>query len=289
MELGTPPRPGLGGSYATALVARGRGETEDPAVDLNYFLGIDGATNKLVADFEEGAGGTNPSQNHPVYGGTTITTGTWHHVAATYDGTTWKLYLDGVLDGELAVGQPPAAAGNQYASIGAALTSTGAPDGFFDGALDETRIWNRALSQAEIQAGINQELTTGSGLVARWGLNEGIGTAIHDFLASPADGSILGTSYTWAGGAPFNTPVPVTISGNAGVAGATLSYTDGTPKTATADGSGLYSLQVSYNWSGTVTPSKAGYSFLPAVKTYTNVNNEYDRPGLYCLCRTLTY
>ncbi len=50
-----------------------------------------------------------------------------------------------------------------------------------------------------------------------------------------------------------------TISRNAGVAGATLSFTDGAPKTITADGSGNYSFQVPINWSGTVTPSKAGY------------------------------
>ena len=30
----------------------------------------------------------------------------WHHAAATYDGSTWNLYLDGVLDGTLAVGRP---------------------------------------------------------------------------------------------------------------------------------------------------------------------------------------
>jgi uncharacterized repeat protein (TIGR01451 family) len=62
-----------------------------------------------------------------------------------------------------------------------------------------------------------------------------------------------------------------TISGNAGVAGATLNYTDGSPKTATADGSGAYSFTVSYNWSGTVTPSKTGYSFSPTSTSYTNV------------------
>ena len=65
--------------------------------------------------------------------------------------------------------------------------------------------------------------------------------------------------------------VMVTISGYAGVAGATLSYTDGTPKTATADDAGLYSFDVSYNWSGTVTPSNTGYDFMPASRTYTNV------------------
>jgi len=67
------------------------------------------------------------------------------------------------------------------------------------------------------------------------------------------------------------TPITFTISGNAGVAGATLSYTDGTPKTATADGAGAYSFTVSYNWSGTVTPSKTGYTFTPTNAVYANV------------------
>ncbi len=67
------------------------------------------------------------------------------------------------------------------------------------------------------------------------------------------------------------TAITYTISGNAGKAGATLSYTDGTSKTATADGSGNYSFTVSYNWSGTVTPSYTGYTFSPVNRTYTNV------------------
>ena len=61
-----------------------------------------------------------------------------------------------------------------------------------------------------------------------------------------------------------------TISGNAGVAGATLTYTGGSA-TATADGSGNYSFTVPSNWSGTVTPSLAGYAFTPVNIIYTNV------------------
>lgn len=67
--------------------------------------------------------------------------------------------------------------------------------------------------------------------------------------------------------------VQYVISGNAGVAGAILSYTDGTPKTATANGSGNYSFSISSNWSGTVTPSEAGYIFSPVNRTYTNVTS----------------
>ena len=64
---------------------------------------------------------------------------------------------------------------------------------------------------------------------------------------------------------------PHSISGNAGVAGVTLSYMDGAGKVVTTDASGNYSLIVSYNWSGTVTPTKTGYTFIPTSKTYTNV------------------
>jgi hypothetical protein len=59
-----------------------------------------------------------------------------------------------------------------------------------------------------------------------------------------------------------------TISGNAGVAGATLNYSGGS---TTADGSGNYALQVPSGWAGTVTPSKTGYVFSPSSKTYSNV------------------
>ncbi|MDO9300243.1 MAG: hypothetical protein Q7T89_02630, partial [Anaerolineales bacterium] len=58
----------------------------------------------------------------------------------------------------------------------------------------------------------------------------------------------------WSGDAAY------TISGNAGIGGATLKYTDGTPKNVTADDSGNYSLTVPSDWSGSVTPYKVGYA-----------------------------
>jgi peptidyl-Lys metalloendopeptidase len=65
-----------------------------------------------------------------------------------------------------------------------------------------------------------------------------------------------------------SSPTGYIISGNAGVGGATLTYTGGS---TTANGSGLYSFSVSSGWSGTVTPSKTGYTFSPPSKSYTNV------------------
>jgi hypothetical protein len=69
------------------------------------------------------------------------------------------------------------------------------------------------------------------------------------------------------------TAIAYIISGNVGIGGVTLSYTDGIPKTVMSDGSGNYSLSVSYGWSGTVTPYRVGYSFSPANKTYVNVTS----------------
>jgi hypothetical protein len=65
--------------------------------------------------------------------------------------------------------------------------------------------------------------------------------------------------------------ITYTITGNVGITGVTLSYTDGTLKTATSALNGSYSLAVSYNWSGKVTPSKTGFAFSPASRTYSNV------------------
>jgi peptidyl-Lys metalloendopeptidase len=67
---------------------------------------------------------------------------------------------------------------------------------------------------------------------------------------------------------PLELTPTFTISGNAGFAGATLTYTGGS---TIADASGNYSLTVTSGWNGTVTPSLAGYAFSPVNKQYTNV------------------
>ncbi|MGD0613112.1 MAG: hypothetical protein ABSB41_16560 [Anaerolineales bacterium] len=82
-------------------------------------------------------------------------------------------------------------------------------------------------------------------------------------------------------------PTTYTISGNAGVGGVTLSYTDGSPETATSAADGSYSFTVSDNWSGTVTPSLAGYTFSPADLTYSNV--QADQTGQDYTATAITY
>jgi hypothetical protein len=78
--------------------------------------------------------------------GRSPTPGQWQHLAATYDGVTARFYLDGV---EVATKTFGGNAGDSNTwRIGA---YSGSPTGFFDGVVDEVRVYNRALSQAEIQ------------------------------------------------------------------------------------------------------------------------------------------
>jgi hypothetical protein len=62
-----------------------------------------------------------------------------------------------------------------------------------------------------------------------------------------------------------------TISGNAGVGGATLTYNGGS---TVADSHGDYSIAVASGWSGTVTPSKANFNFAPTNKVYSGVASD---------------
>jgi VCBS repeat-containing protein len=196
---------GSGGITAVPLITKGMAEVDDVNTrDMNYFLGITPATGKLAADFEDTATGG----NHPINGTAAIPAdGSWHHVAATYDGTTWQLYVDGALDATLTVGAfTPRFDSIQHAALGTALNSTGGvgtqTQGFFNGAMDEVRIWNYARSAAQILSGRTREIPTASGLLGRWGLNEGAGTSAASSVGV-ATATIVGTNYSWVSGAPL--------------------------------------------------------------------------------------
>ena len=158
--------------------------------------------------------------NHPVAGMTPIPVdNVWHHAAVTYDGTTWRLYLDGVLQTPLVVGAfTPRFDSIQHAALGTALNSTGGVSGqrgFFGGTLDEARIWNFARSAAQILAGKDAEIPTATGLLGRWGFNDSCG-GVLDSSGNNQNGTLSGANCTFVAGAPFiSTPntAPVVNAG----------------------------------------------------------------------------
>ena len=73
--------------------------------------------------------------------------GAWHHAAATYDGAAWRLYIDGMQVGSLAIAGTlnPSTTGWRVGS------KVETPDVLFVGDLDEAAVYPTALSATRIR------------------------------------------------------------------------------------------------------------------------------------------
>lgn len=112
----------------------------------------------------------------------TIPLNTWVHVVGIYNGSKLYLYINGNLDKSVSVTGTP--------SIGTNNLLIGArSDGYyFNGQLDEVRIYNRALNSDEIK----QLYNYAPGPVGYWKFEEGIGTTAIDSSGNNYNSSILG-------------------------------------------------------------------------------------------------
>jgi len=68
-------------------------------------------------------------------------------------------------------------------------------------------------------------------------------------------------------------PITFTISGRTGLAGVVL---QGLPNDPVSGSGGVYNATVPYGWDGTVTPTKEGYKFEPASRTYSKVTSDRE-------------
>ena len=122
----------------------------------------------------------------------TIQYNTWMHIAATYDQTSIKIYINGNLDATLnANASLPTGSESWY--IGKRWDS----NEFFRGVMDEIRVWNVARSQAQIQTSMNTSVPTNStGLRAYYKLDESAGTSTADATGNGYNGTLTNGS-TW--------------------------------------------------------------------------------------------
>ncbi len=122
----------------------------------------------------------------------------WHHVAAVKNTEALILYIDGLEVARLPFSGDAPAAGVPV-RIGA---SGGFGDRFFDGAIDEIRIWNVARTQQQLSDNKTVDLTgTEAGLVTYLPFNEGSGTTIGNLASAATAGTGVGTDDSnWIGG-----------------------------------------------------------------------------------------
>ena len=102
-------------------------------------------------------------------GKTIIDDNTWYHIAATWDGDEIAICVDGVLDVTLPTKRNPKTRGMPL-RIGAMGNNSTTQ---FDGAIDEVRVYNRALSEGEIKQNMMAEglavVSAYSRLALTWG------------------------------------------------------------------------------------------------------------------------
>ena len=167
----------------------------------------------------------------------------WTHLASTYDGGTLRLYVNGTLTSTLSIN------GSLPASTGALRMGGNSiwPE-WFAGQLDDVRVYNRALTGAELQSDMNKPVST--------------------------------TTTTTTPSAPSDTQKPSAPTGLAGTAqsatSVTLSWNPATDNVSVA-GYGVYR-GGTLVWSGsgtsyTVTGLSCGSSYSFAVDAYDAAGN----------------
>ncbi len=123
--------------------------------------------------------------------------GAWTHVAATYNGGFMRIYINGVLAGEKEIIGTITVNVNPL-TVGYHNGFEGLESEYYSGAIDEIRIWRRALTQCEIANNKNCELPAAGqeGLVSYFKLNQGIAGLINTLLTNVTNTVLGGASAT---------------------------------------------------------------------------------------------
>ncbi|TYC08829.1 T9SS type A sorting domain-containing protein [Bizionia gelidisalsuginis] len=194
-------------SFASASFLGNIINKNDGANTSGYMLraGGNGVVNFVVA---------NAGWNETFSPANSISENTWHHIAGVYNGTTAKIYVDGIQVASqsfsITVGNA-----NKNLSLGKDLNYS---DRFLDASIDDVRIWNVARTAEQINRSKNCELQgTETGLVAYYKFNQGAAEADNTGITTLIDDTtfgnngtltnfaLTGTSSNWIAGSPVTT------------------------------------------------------------------------------------
>ena len=218
----------------------------------------------------------------------------WTHVAATYNGATMKLYMNGILEGTLA-GPTSINSNSNNLVIGSDADELGTK--LFNGRVDEVRLWNVERSESEIREYMCKKIsgTLPGSLVGYWRCDEPEGNLLSDLSSNNNDGLLVNhelDEQIWSG-APIGDASAYDFDPTGGYT-ISLSHSDGDALTATTtagtiDGILIYRVDANSVRSGSTVPT--GYNADPlrywgvrvigsASPTYDAEYNYSNHPGL---------
>ncbi|KPL12368.1 MAG: hypothetical protein AMS26_18165 [Bacteroides sp. SM23_62] len=122
-------------------------------------------------------------------GTTTITTNKWYHLAATYDGSNLRIFVNGEEEGSAPVSDTMARTTDNFriGSRNAYVTTTNT-----NGIIDEARIWDVPRTREEIRASMNRTIPGNTpGLVGYWRFDDGSGTNADCETSYDNDGTLM--------------------------------------------------------------------------------------------------
>lgn len=177
-------------------------------------------------------------------GTTPINDGVWHHVAAVYDpnggNNKYRLYVDGSLEAQGNLTTALNTGTSTKVRIGRRIDGVN----YFNGSVDEVRIWSYAKTSTQIAALMDNEICfDATGLQFYYNFNQGtaggnnVGVNTVEDQANNYDGNLNGFSFTgtasnWVDGAPVSggsfTAQSVTSCGAWTLADGTLTTSSGT-------------------------------------------------------------
>jgi hypothetical protein len=186
-------------------------------IHVNYLTSYTGSTDPAMYVTQDNSLGdsnsntlrltiSNNGSNTEVYQKpASIQTGVWQSVAVTWQASTSTatFYLNGVNLGSQTGSFTSISDNTSEFFIGCYKDDSGNPAGFYNGLIDEVRVFNRVRSQSEIQLGmIDQIITSTSGLQAYYKFN----STLTDSTANSNNLTNAGTTYSTD--VPF--PAPTT-------------------------------------------------------------------------------